>query len=92
MNAPLSDDATEAGAVAAYLKQHPSFLSDYPELAAQLTVPREQGSVASLAKVIGEGVVSPKQYPTGMPAKGGSDLSDADVQAVAAYVWTLSHK
>jgi len=37
-------------------------------------------------------VVSPKQYPTGMPAKGGSDLSDADVQAVAAYVWTLSHK
>ncbi|MBA2080116.1 DUF484 family protein [Rhodanobacter sp. PCA2] len=49
MNAPLSDDATEAGAVAAYLKQHPSFLSDYPELAAQLTVPREQGSVASLA-------------------------------------------
>lgn len=50
------------------------------------------GSVASLAKVIGEGVVSPRQYPTGMPAKGGSDLSDADVQAVAAYVWTLSHK
>jgi uncharacterized protein YigA (DUF484 family) len=49
MNVPLSDDATEAGAVAAYLKQHPSFLSDYPELAAQLTVPREQGTVASLA-------------------------------------------
>jgi len=49
MNVPLSDDATEAGAVAAYLKLHPSFLSDYPELAAQLTVPREQGTVASLA-------------------------------------------
>ena len=49
MNAPLSDDASEAGAVAAYLQQHPSFLSDYPELAAKLTVPREQGTVASLA-------------------------------------------
>jgi glucose/arabinose dehydrogenase/cytochrome c553 len=50
------------------------------------------GSVASLAKVIGEGVTTPKKYPTGMPAKGGTEMSDADVQAVAAYVWTLSQK
>jgi uncharacterized protein YigA (DUF484 family) len=49
MNAPLSDDSIDAGTVAAYLKRHPSFLNDYPELAAQLTVPREQGAVASLA-------------------------------------------
>ncbi|MBT2186918.1 PQQ-dependent sugar dehydrogenase [Sphingobium nicotianae] len=49
------------------------------------------GSVVSIAHVIGEGVTTPKQYPSGMPAKGGADLSDADVQAVAAYVWTLSH-
>jgi uncharacterized protein YigA (DUF484 family) len=49
MNAPLSDDTIDAVVVAAYLKRHPSFLTDYPELAAQLTVPREQGSVASLA-------------------------------------------
>ncbi|BFI97553.1 MAG: DUF484 family protein [Rhodanobacter sp.] len=49
MNAPLSDDTIDAVAVAAYLKRHPSFLNDYPELAAQLTMPREQGSVASLA-------------------------------------------
>ncbi len=26
-----------------------------------------------------------------MPPKGGSTIGDADVQAVAAYVWTLSH-
>ncbi len=26
-----------------------------------------------------------------MPPKGGSAISDADVKAVAAYVWTLSH-
>ncbi|WP_266157270.1 DUF484 family protein [Dyella silvatica] len=35
--------------VAAYLRRHPEFLADYPELAAQLTMPREQGPVASLA-------------------------------------------
>ena len=27
-----------------------------------------------------------------MPAKGGSSLSDEDVKAVAAYVWSLSHR
>jgi mono/diheme cytochrome c family protein len=26
-----------------------------------------------------------------MPAKGGSQISDEDVKAVAAYVWSLSH-
>jgi mono/diheme cytochrome c family protein len=27
-----------------------------------------------------------------MPPKGGSDISDAEVKAVAAYVYSLSHK
>jgi mono/diheme cytochrome c family protein len=27
-----------------------------------------------------------------MPAKGGGSISDDDVKAVAAYVYTLSHK
>ena len=27
-----------------------------------------------------------------MPPKGGSSISDDDVKAVAAYVWSLSHK
>jgi uncharacterized protein len=49
MTATLLDDATQARVVAAYLKRHPEFLSEYPELAAQLTMPREQGPVASLA-------------------------------------------
>jgi mono/diheme cytochrome c family protein len=26
-----------------------------------------------------------------MPPKGGSGISDAEIRAVAAYVWTLSH-
>ena len=42
-------DPLQASDVAAYLKRHPDFLTDYPELAAQLQLPREQGQVASLA-------------------------------------------
>lgn len=51
MTATLLDDATQARVVAAYLKRHPEFLSEYPELAAKLTMPpREQGgAVSSLA-------------------------------------------
>ena len=49
MNATLLDDATQARVVAAYLKRHPEFLSEYPELAAKLTMPRAEGAVSSLA-------------------------------------------
>jgi uncharacterized protein YigA (DUF484 family) len=49
MTATLLDDATQARVVAAYLKSHPEFLSEYPDLAANLTMPREQGAVSSLA-------------------------------------------
>jgi hypothetical protein len=49
MTASQLDSVAEARAVAAYLKRHPEFLSDYPELAAQLTMPHEKGPVASLA-------------------------------------------
>jgi uncharacterized protein YigA (DUF484 family) len=49
MTATLLDDATQARVVAAYLKRHPEFLSEYPELAVKLTMPREQGTVSSLA-------------------------------------------
>ena len=53
MTATLLDDATQARVVAAYLKRHPEFLSEYPELAAKLTMPApahaQGGAVASLA-------------------------------------------
>jgi uncharacterized protein YigA (DUF484 family) len=49
MTATLLDDVTQARVVAAYLKRHPEFLSDYPDLAAKLTMPREAGAVSSLA-------------------------------------------
>lgn len=49
MTDTLLDDALKASDVAAYLRRHPQFLSEYPDLAALLTMPREQGPVASLA-------------------------------------------
>ena len=49
MTNALLDDTLKASDVAEYLRRHPDFLSSYPELAALLTMPREQGAVASLA-------------------------------------------
>lgn len=49
MTNALLNETIQASDVAAYLRRHPGFLSDYPELATLLTLPREQGAVASLA-------------------------------------------
>lgn len=48
------------------------------------------GSYEELIKVVTSGI-DDRQSKTGqiMPAKGGSAMSDEDVRAVAAYVWTL---
>lgn len=46
MNLKAGLDAME---VAAYLRRHPTFLKDFPDLTMQLQVPREQGPAASLA-------------------------------------------
>ena len=40
--------------------------------------------------VVTNGVPTPKQYPSPMVARGGSSISDEQVRAVAAYVFTLS--
>jgi len=50
------------------------------------------GSVSAIATIVKSGVPSPQQYPGAMPARGGAPLSDSDVDAVAAYVWTFGHK
>lgn len=42
-------DGLEAMDVAAWLRRHPSFLKDFPDLAQTLVVPREHGPAASLA-------------------------------------------
>ena len=49
------------------------------------------GSLKSIADTIADGVPRPHNYEVPMPPKGGAPLSDADVAAVAAYVWAISH-
>jgi mono/diheme cytochrome c family protein len=49
------------------------------------------GTVASIEKVIAEGVEKPKKHPAPMPPKGGGQLTDSQIKAVAAYVYSLSH-
>jgi glucose/arabinose dehydrogenase/mono/diheme cytochrome c family protein len=50
------------------------------------------GGYAGIKQTIATGVPSPKKYRSPMPAMGGAELSDDEVAAVAAYVWTLSHR
>ena len=49
------------------------------------------GSWKGLAKTITDGVPVPKQYRSPMPAMGGAQLTPDQADAVAAYVWALSH-
>jgi uncharacterized protein len=44
-----ADEKLGAHEVAAWLRRHPNFLQQFPDLALTLVVPREQGSAASLA-------------------------------------------
>ena len=50
------------------------------------------GGLAGILKVIKEGVPKPKQFRSPMPPMGGAQLSDTQASALAAYVWSLSHK
>ena len=50
------------------------------------------GKLESIVKLVKEGVPSPKNAPAPMPARGGAQLTDAEVQAVSAYVHSLSAK
>jgi mono/diheme cytochrome c family protein len=48
------------------------------------------GSFKGIAKTISDGVMQPKDYRSPMPPQGGAQLTDSQVLAVAAYVWSLS--
>ncbi len=50
------------------------------------------GSYPAIAKTIAAGVPQPKQYRSPMPPMGGTQLTAAQVSAVAAYIWGLSHR
>ncbi len=49
------------------------------------------GSYASILGIIKQGVPKPKQHAEPMPPMGGVQLTQAQLAAVAAYVWSLSH-
>jgi len=49
------------------------------------------GSLASITKTIREGVPAPKQHTGVMPPMGGTQLTPAQLAAVGAYVYSLSH-
>ncbi len=50
------------------------------------------GSLAGIQHTIEQGVAEPKNFRSSMPPLGGAQLSSADVDAVAAYVWALGHQ
>jgi len=50
------------------------------------------GQYPEIVTVINNGVANPKQYPAPMPPKGGGSFDDAQVRAIAAYVYALSHQ
>jgi mono/diheme cytochrome c family protein len=50
------------------------------------------GSYTGIAKIIRKGVMQPKQYRSTMPPSGGAEITDVQIKALAAYVWTLSHQ
>jgi mono/diheme cytochrome c family protein len=49
------------------------------------------GSWTGIAKTITDGVPQPKEYRSPMPPMGGAQLTDDQVKALAAYVWSMSH-
>ncbi|HEX6313348.1 MAG TPA: c-type cytochrome [Gemmatimonadaceae bacterium] len=49
------------------------------------------GSRTFIEKIVTDGVAKPKKVAAPMPPKGGGQLTDPQIKAVAAYVFTLSH-
>jgi mono/diheme cytochrome c family protein len=47
------------------------------------------GTRPFLEKIVTEGVAKPKKVAAPMPPKGGGQLTEAQIKAVAAYVFTL---
>ena len=50
------------------------------------------GSYEQLLEIIDTGVQETIEFPGMMMPRGGSGMSDDDLRAVGAYVWSLSHK
>ena len=62
-----------------------------PALNDQVWINIADGSYEQIVGVIKTGVMTPQQFPAPMPALGGAPLTDEQVNAVAAYVYSISH-
>ena len=51
--------------------------------------PAAGDALTQIATLIRTGVSQPKEHPAPMPAMGGAQLSDEQIEAVAAYVYSL---
>lgn len=49
------------------------------------------GEYEQIVAIINSGVTSPRQYPGMMPPRGGGSYDEAQVRAIAAYIYALSH-
>lgn len=49
------------------------------------------GTLQSIVALVRTGVQTPKEHPAPMPPMGGASLKPEEIEAVAAYVWSLSH-
>ncbi|HLU24864.1 MAG TPA: cytochrome c [Longimicrobiales bacterium] len=49
-----------------------------------------KGGFEEIVALVRSGVPKPVKFPAPMPEMGGAKLSDEELRAVAAYVWTLS--
>lgn len=49
------------------------------------------GDIPSIADIVRKGVTLVVEHPSPMPAMGGSKLTDEQICAVSAYVWSLTH-
>jgi glucose/arabinose dehydrogenase len=50
------------------------------------------GSIQGITRTIVDGVPKPKNHTGAMPPMGGTQLSQADLAAVADYVWAIGHQ
>jgi mono/diheme cytochrome c family protein len=74
---------------------HQANAKGIPGLAPDLTDKtwlHSDGSLAAIITTVEKGVPKPKQAAAPMLPKGGANLTSDQIKAVAAYVYSLSHK
>ena len=61
-----------------------------PNLTAGAWLNIENGTIEEIQQLVRTGVAQPVQFPAPMPPMGGAQLTDQQIEAVAAYVYSIS--